>query len=678
LIWAWLWACGADPTPSVSDAGDDAPTADTDTDIAGDSHTDDNRHTDVDSDTDDSVGPNTQPSNQDSAAPAPSALLGAFVPTASAVLAQDPVWMFVGDRAARVERSMSVGWTADVDEDGTEELVVSAHHPLSAPPDVARVRAYDLDAALQPALDLAATAALEALGDNIAGLVDLDGDGHLDALLDRPGRGVAWGTGPNAFLPPSALMPRDDTWATSTAFGLVDADQDGWLDLLVGERSCTNPAVAMLLLRTGAQRLERDANAVAPGRDALGWTLFPVEPVAGVEMLGLPAGPCQRPDSHAGFLVRSETPDGRPVYTEQDVLPSNALFRLDPAVAGGPVTLEVPMGGVMADLDGSGTAEVLLAHDTRWNETFEWVDGAFVDRRWSAPQPVMGAQGAPMYAWGMAAIDVDRDRLPDLVFAAGDDATTYFNDLIGLAHPMVWRSTGGFGFEDLTAGSGLEVWGSWRSVAVSDPDGDGDADLVVGGNGWAPELFRDDVTSGYSASLRLRGTTSNHLGVGARVRLRDGLGPEAVYVMGGAGSPELLASPWIFLGLGDQPVAPVEIVWPSGLVQLVELAGGTSWTVVEPETVSVSPATRRVIADGVSTVTVRVQPRTPAGDPDPLASAEIELAVGAATWAGPVERDGDGWSRTLRAPARAGEAVVAVSINGVASGVRPRLWFDAR
>jgi len=32
----------------------------------------------------------------------------------------------------------------------------------------------------------------------------------------------------------------------------------------------------------------------------------------------------------------------------------------------------------------------------------------------------------------------------------------------------------------------------------------------------------------------------------------------------------------------------------------------------------------------------------------------------------------------LRAPARAGEAVVAVSINGVASGVRPRLWFDAR
>lgn len=628
-----------------------------------------------DPDDPDDPGSETAPAQETDPGPA---LPGAFVPTATAALAADPVWMSPGDRAARVERSMSVGWTADVDEDGADELVVSAHHAQSAPQGVVRARVFDLDGALEPHLDLAATSALEALNDNLAGLVDLDGDGHLDALLDRPDRGIAWGAGPNAFDAPSTLLARDGAWATSTAFGLVDADHDGWLDLLVGERSCSDPRVAAVLFRTGPKRLELDPDAVAPGRDALGWTLFPAEPVAGVELLALPAGPCQRPESHAGLLTRSESADGRPIYTEVDLLPANAQFRFDPAVVGGPVTLEVPMGGVMADLDGSGTAELVLAHDSRWNEVFEWLDGAFVDRRWSAPRPILGARGAPMFAWGIAAFDVDRDRLPDLVFATGDDATTFFNDLIGPAHPMLWRSDGAFGFEDLTAGSGLEVWGSWRSLAVSDPDGDGDADLVVGGNGVAPELFRDDVTLGHSLSLRLRGTTSNHLGVGARVRLRDGLGPEPVYVMGGMGSPELLAEPWLFVGLGEQEVAPLEIVWPSGFVQRVELAAGARWTVVEPETVSVSPATRRVVADGASTIAVRVQPRTPLGDPDALANAEINLVAGAATWVGPTSRDGTAWVRTLRAPTRAGEAVVEVRIDGAAAGVRPRLWFDAR
>ena len=661
MIWGLLWACGGEPNAPVEVAGD--PVADAGWDNApGDAH----------------PGSGIPPGETDDAGWSDGGMRGAFAPTAGAVLTADPVWLFSGDRLARVEPSRSVGWTADVDEDGTEELVVSAHHPLSAPPDAVQVRVYDLDPLLQPVLDVAATAALEALHDSIAGLVDLDGDGHLDALLNRPGRGIAWGLGPNAFSPPSALIPQDESWAMSAAFGLVDADHDGWLDLLVGERSCTNPAVAMVLLRTGPHRLERALDAVAPGHDALVWTLLPVEPVPGVEMIALPAGPCDRRESHTGFLWRSETPDGRPGYTEQDVLPQDAAFRFDPAVAGGSVTLEVPMGGVMADLDASGTAEVVLAHDTRWNEIFEWVDGAFVDRRWSAPRPVLGALGAPMFAWGMAAIDVDRDRLPDLVFATGDDASAYFDQLIGPAHPMLWRSTGSFGFEDLTPGSGLEAWGSLRTMAASDPDGDGDADLVVGGNGVAPELFRDDVVTGHSVSVRLRGTTSNHLGVGARVQLRDGLGPEAVYVMGGAGSPELLASPWIFVGLGDEEVAQLQILWPSGLLQEVELASDTHWIVEEPETVSISPSGRRVTADGVSTVTVRVQPRTPAGDPDTLATATIELAVGGGTWLGPVERDGDGWSRTLRAPTRASEAVVAVSIDGTPSGVRPRLWFDAR
>jgi hypothetical protein len=233
-------------------------------------------------------------------------------------------------------------------------------------------------------------------------------------------------------------------------------------------------------------------------------------------------------------------------------------------------------------------------------------------------------------------------------------------------------------FEDLTAGSGLEIWGGWRALTVADPDGDGDADLFVGGNGNLPELLRNDLTLGHGISLRLHGTTSNHFGVGARVRLIDGAGPEPLYVMGGAGSPELVAEPWLFLGLGDQTAADLQIVWPSGYVQQVRgLAADQAWTLQEPETLTVSPATRRVVGDGVSTVTFFLQPRTPDGGVDPAASGEIELYAGAGSWAGPTVRDGDGWSRTLVAPAGPGTAVVEATISGVALDVRPRVWFDA-
>lgn len=692
-LWGFglLWlACSGEQTPPVDpvDPADTVETADTPAPVdtppgdTVDTVPVDTVPPDTDEDTD--VADTDLPVVVDTwrgvvAGPTPD-LTGGFTPVAGSALAADPVYVSPGDRNGGPPPSLTVAWLADLDEDGAAELIVSAHHSAPVAPDAVRARAYDLDAALHPTPDLAGSAALAALGDTLGGLVDLDDDGHVDAILDRLHYGIAWGVGPNQFGPAEAVLSQAvrDTWRASTGYALVDVDRDGWLDLLLAERSCTEPRVATALIRTGPHRLEPDWDVFVPGNDALVWTVFPLEPEPGVDLLAVPAGPCDSVNAHLGFYERSETADGRPRYTETDPLPQDAVFRFDPAVAGGPITKVEPMGGTLTDVDADGLGDVALALDSRWLEVFRWRAGAFVDHRWAMPQPIYGVNGDPMFAWGLAAIDVDRDRLPDLVFATGDDVSSWQRDGIGPAHPMLWRNTGRMAFEDLTAGSGLEIWGGWRGLAVADPDGDGDADLFVGGNGNLPELLRNDVVLGHGISLRLRGTTSNHFGVGARVRLIDGAGPAPLYVMGGAGSPELVAEPWLFLGLGDQTTADLEIVWPSGLVQQVRgLAADRAWTLREPETLTVSPATRRVVADGVSTVTFSVQPRAVDGAVDPSAVAEIRLYAGAGTWAGPTERDGDGWSRTLIAPASAGTAVVEATIQGVALDVRPRVWFDA-
>jgi hypothetical protein len=607
-------------------------------------------------------------------------LTGAFVLTSGAALATDPVWVSPGDRAARQPPSRTAAFTADLDADGVEELIVSAHHGAPVPSGERRTAVYRLDAALTPTPDAGLSAALDSLGAGVSAVLDLDGDGWVDVLLDRLDLGVAWGVGPGAFARPQSLFaPADRATLRPTASWMIDdVDADGWLDLVLLDRGCLDPRVVVPLVREGTHRFELARDVAQPGLDALVWTAFPLVPEPGARQVMVPAGSCDPSAVFAGFFDVELSAPGAPLWTEVDALPWDAPFRFDPAVAGRPLTQTEPMGGVLVDLDADGDGDLVVSLDSRWAEIFPWEAGAWGALRWLAPAPTLGANGVPMFGWGVVALDVDRDRLPDLIYASGDDASSFFDDRIGPQRPLLWRNAGAFRFQDLTVGSGLERWGNWRALSAMDPDRDGDGDLLLGGNGFLPELLRHDATLGHGVSLELVGTTSNHLAVGARVRLRDGAGPEPVVVVGAAGTPELVARPWAFLGLGDATSATVEIAWPSGFVQeLSGLAADRAHTAVEPETITLAPASRRVIADGVSTVEVVMQPRFRDGSPDSVAAADVEIVSGVGSWAGPATRRGDGWVRTLVAPDAPGQAVLEVTLGGVTMDVRPRVWFDA-
>jgi hypothetical protein len=73
---------------------------------------------------------------------------------------------------------------------------------------------------------------------------------------------------------------------------------------------------------------------------------------------------------------------------------------------------------------------------------------------------------------------------------------------------------------------------------------------------------------------------------------------------------------------------------------------------------------------------VVVTPRAADGSARAAGDVDVGLARGAATWAGPVVREGDRWTRTLIAPTSLGSAVVVVTVDGVEVGIRPRVWFD--
>ena len=202
-------------------------------------------------------------------------------------------------------------------------------------------------------------------------------------------------------------------------------------------------------------------------------------------------------------------------------------------------------------------------------------------------------QTLPMAGWSNAVIDLDNDGWKDLFAARSDvlDTIEQFSSRRFATPNVVLRNQGNGKFKDVrtTAGDAFQLPAVHRGSAVGDLDNDGRMDIVVAVvNGPAKIFHNVTQTSNHWILLQLRGIKSNRLGIGARIRLTGEDGSkqfnEVTTSVGYASSSDSR----VHFGLGASKMAKeIEVVWPSGIRQILkDVQGDTIVRIDEPTAAS--------------------------------------------------------------------------------------------
>ncbi len=645
-----------------------------DTDVSADTDLAPTVDTDVPADTD-------APPDTDVPVPGPPASWGdGLVDISAAPFAAAAIPFFVGDPSIQGAPQTSRAVFADLDGDGQVEVLVDeSSYATSATERAPRVFRYDR---VQRVLvrDLALEETLSQ-GEDLAFMAgfDIDGDGREELFQESPDL-IWWPDGHGGFERGVTLTHSDlpSRW-TYTTLSVLDLDEDGWIDMLVGSDRCEWSLRA--LLQTGPRTFDVRADlfdAPMPMRLVRASTLWRGDGELGVLTSASVCPGAAHPPG--GFLERAATraDDDTVRWTDVDLTPAGARWKMDPATAGAPYTAAMPMGGLSSDLDGDLRPDLVLSLGSAYLAVLRSMpDGSLQDATSLQFPLTYGQSDTP---WGVVTPDLDLDGVADLLVGFGDDAMSFFGYAGDLFPPRAYWGRGDFTFEDVTTPIGITARGSWHGMSLDDLDDDADPDVAIVGYGNAPLVLRDDIDVGnHAIALRLRGTTSNPLGLGALVELEaDGIASRA-QLMGGDANMDSLPRERLFFGLGANTQARVvRVRWPSGVVQEVTgLAAGQTWTVTEPASVTLSEVDRHVTADGSATVRVTIWPRDGVGGVAVASTVSVTLGGTPVAVVDPPRLQTDGsWIATIRAPSYPGSTRVVASVDGVAYRVAPRIWWD--
>ncbi|KAA6462022.1 CRTAC1 family protein [Acidobacteria bacterium AB60] len=247
------------------------------------------------------------------------------------------------------------------------------------------------------------------------------------------------------------------------------------------------------------------------------------------------------------------------------------------------------MGAEFRDVNNDGLPDIW--HTAIENETFPLFlnkgKGIFAN---AGAESRLANLTRPMSGWSNGIADFDNDGWKDLVVARGNvmDNIELVSRHFHYAEPnSLFRNLGNGQFADVsaTAGGDFTRTAPHRGLAYGDLDNDGRVDLVITALGAPVEVLRNVTeTNQHWILLKLVGTRSNRMGLGAQVRVTTSEGgrlyDQAITSTGYAASSD----PRVHFGLGNSRlIREIEIRWPSGAIQtLRDVTADRLLTVTEP------------------------------------------------------------------------------------------------
>jgi hypothetical protein len=413
---------------------------------------------------------------------------------------------------------------------------------------------------------------------------DYDGDGDLDLLVLRGGwmydegqirKSLLRNEGDGTFADVTHSAGLGDTKAPSQVGVWMDYDNDGDLDLFLGNESRADPT-----LREERPRADYPSNLF---RNEGNGTFTDVARQAGVTNDRLCKGAAAGDYDNDGWidLYVSNIGRNRLYHNNRDGTFTDVAEKLG--------VIE-PNGRSFAtwffDVDNDGNLDIFVgAYDAHIDDVAAWQlsqpframpprlyrnkgDGTFEDvtRAFGLWRPL-----APM---GANFGDLDNDGWLDVYLATGTPA---FDDLMP---NVMLRNAGGTRFADVTVAGGFGNLQKGHGVAFADFDHDGDQDVFndlggfYQGDEFYNSLYENPGSRHRFVTLKLEGRRSNRLAYGARVEVtvRTSSGPRAIHRAVGSvssfgGSPARQE-----IGLGDATgIESVEIWWPaSGIRQTLK------------------------------------------------------------------------------------------------------------
>jgi hypothetical protein len=198
--------------------------------------------------------------------------------------------------------------------------------------------------------------------------------------------------------------------------------------------------------------------------------------------------------------------------------------------------------------------------------------------------------------WGLKFFDYDNDGAIDLFLANGhpDDMIERYSEQVHYKEPLLLFHNDGKKLVNVSAESGPVFTKMFpaRGLAIGDFNNDGRVDVLIGNNGGAPVLLKNNAAGGHHwAGLRLQGANCNRDAIGATITWSAGGVTRSRYKSSG-GSYLSSHDPREVLGIGTATrIDWVEIKWPqpSGRVErLTDLPVDRYVTILEGKGLSSS------------------------------------------------------------------------------------------